>query len=100
MGSPSTRKRTAAKTEDGTAKQAQGEQCKHCDENRTHSLISPVKPMKASDMRPAVIMPIAAPWNDLGTSAMAMRSRMAANSTSTRKSPVPRRSRSRWRSGR
>ena len=45
--------------------------------------------MNASDIRPAVIMPMAAPRNGAGTSAMAMRSRRAANSTSTREKPSP-----------
>jgi hypothetical protein len=43
--------------------------------------------MKARDISPAVTMPIAAPEKGCGTSATAMRSRIAANSTSTRENP-------------
>ena len=48
----------------------------------------PAKPMKASDMSPAVTMPMAAPWKGSGTSATFRRSRMAANRTSTREKPT------------
>ena len=48
---------------------------------------SPAKPMKASDMSPAVIRAMALPWKGSGTSATAMRSRMAANRTRTRENP-------------
>src|SRR5690606_13740313 len=76
-------------TQDRAAHQAQRQQREYGNQNQAHSLINPVKPMNASDIRPAVTMPMAAPWNERGTSAMAMRSRMAANSTSTREKPRP-----------
>src|SRR5690606_8383926 len=71
------------------ADQAQQQDGDNGNQHQTHSLINPVKPMNASDIRPAVIRPMAGPWKDLGTSAMAMRSRRAANSTSTREKPSP-----------
>src|SRR5690606_12226753 len=76
-------------TQDRAAHQAQRQQREYGNQNQAHSLINPVKPMNASDIRPAVTMPMAAPWNERGSSAMAMRSRMAANSTSTREKPRP-----------
>src|SRR5690606_24916707 len=50
-------------------------------------LIRPEKPMNARDISPAVIMPMDAPLNGVGTSDTRMRSRMAANSTSTSEKP-------------
>ena len=53
-----------------------------------HDYTSPAKPIKAKEASPAVIIPIAAPWNGSGTSATARRSRMAANNTSTSENPT------------
>src|SRR5690606_19484739 len=57
------------------------------DDGGQHQRTSPAKPMNASDIMPAVTRPIAAPWNAGGTSATAMRSRIAANATSTSEKP-------------
>src|SRR5690606_14816125 len=58
------------------------------DERHAQIRISPVKPMKARDMSPAVIMPMAAPRKGAGTSAMAKRSRNPANRISTMEKPI------------
>ena len=60
-------------------------------QNMVHGqyLISPVKPMKASDIKPAVIIAMAMPRNGTGTSAAASRSRRVANSINTRQKPSP-----------
>lgn len=51
-------------------------------------LTKPVKPIKASDISPAVIIAIEAPLNGAGTSAAAMRSRMEANKMRTSEKPT------------
>ena len=48
----------------------------------------PVKPIKARDIRPAVIIAIDAPLNGTGTSAAATRSRIDANRISTKEKPT------------
>lgn len=53
-----------------------------------HSRTSPEKPMNASDIRPAVTMATALPRKTTGTSATAMRSRMAENRISTMEKPT------------
>ena len=51
------------------------------------TLTSPPRPMKASDISPAVIKPMAEPLSGTGTSATLMRSRIAANSINTSEKP-------------
>ena len=53
-----------------------------------YSFTSPVKPRNANDIKPAVIMAIALPWKAFGTSATAIRSRMAAKKTKTNEKPT------------
>ena len=78
----------------GTEAQAQAQQGHQGRQQRLafhpgrHDYTSPAKPIKAREASPAVIIPIAAPWNGSGTSATARRSRMAANNTSTSENPT------------
>src|SRR6185436_5545094 len=54
-----------------------------------HGAPSPLKPMNASAIRPAVTSAIGAPLNASGTSEVSRRSRNAANSNSARPKPAP-----------
>ncbi len=72
--------------------ESQGQQSQHQNGkknvNHGYILMRPVKPIKASDIRPAVIMAMETPRNGVGTSAATRRSRMAANRISTSEKPV------------
>ena len=47
-----------------------------------------MKPINASDISPAVIMPMAEPLNGVGVSAKARRSRIAENRINTNEKPT------------
>src|SRR5699024_8298826 len=53
-----------------------------------YNFTKPLKPIKARDIRPAVINAMALPRKGAGTSATARRSRMAAKSTITSEKPT------------
>lgn len=55
--------------------------------NKNKHYMSPVKPEKAREAKPAMIILMAAPRNGFGTSVAATRSRKAANSTTTSENP-------------
>lgn len=78
------------KAQDNPERQRQQGEHQNGKENMDHGyiLIRPVKPIKASDIRPAVIMAIDTPRNGAGTSAATRRSRMAANRINTSEKPV------------
>lgn len=77
------------KAQDNPERQRQQGEHQNGKENMDHGyiLIRPVKPIKASDIRPAVIMAIETPRKGVGTSAATSRSRMAANRISTSEKP-------------
>src|SRR5690606_10072334 len=64
-----------------------GHEFKHS-EYQLSDYTRPLKPMKARDIKPAVIMPMAAPLKGTGTSATARRSRMAEKRISTIEKPT------------
>ncbi len=73
--------------EHGAEQRRQPEQGGDGDQYRGHNLINPEKPMNARDISPAVIRPMLGPRKASGTSATAIRSRMAANRISTSEKP-------------
>src|SRR5690606_17580749 len=81
------------KAEDGAEHQRhshhgnEGSEQRLLEDRCQHGYTSPLKPINARDINPAVIMPMAAPLKGCGTSATARRSRMAENSISTREKP-------------
>ncbi|CSD03763.1 Uncharacterised protein [Vibrio cholerae] len=82
-------KANRSKAEYGSKHGGQCRQRNNSDDYGTHySFTNPVKPIKAKDIKPAVIIAMDAPLKGAGTSATWIRSRIEANKMSTSEKPT------------